>query len=379
MGDLASKDFRWCPAPEVGRPPATPHTHLRKLTMERPVIHASTHLIGALLFTLTPHALAQADPTPIPINDAPSETIEPTPALAHLAHLPKGEWRTEIANGTQQRDVWIWGPSKHALTSITSNSKATSQAVFGSFRVIYFQPQRDELAVLALSAPGLIQTGTLTRLEGLNLRFDMNLFYDKELLPWAEEPTRTISSVWSFDNPASYTNYWIEDQGQPVDPTMTDWAYARHDDLTPLPRSAAEPPEHIRRLNAFLPFLETEWTTDTTRTTFAWIPYNEAIFMRTTDTRTNNPISETIFYPHPHTKVIHTLTVHDSGAIDEGTANTDDDAILIHASRAEHNTTTAIEQRIERPSYETIHIHTWSINGTERTHMAHTMLQAMIE
>jgi hypothetical protein len=95
--------------------------------MQRPAIHASTHLIGALLFTLTPHALAQADPipTPIPINDAPSKTIEHTPAFAHLAHLPKGEWRTEIANGTQQRDVWIWGPSKHALTSITSKSDAT--------------------------------------------------------------------------------------------------------------------------------------------------------------------------------------------------------------------------------------------------------------
>jgi hypothetical protein len=168
--------------------------------------------------------------------------------------------------------------------------------------------------VLALSGPDLIQTGTLTRLEGLDLRFDMILFYDQEHIAWAAEPRRVISSVWTFDTPTSYTSHWIEDQGQPVDPSVTAWAYTRHDDVTPLPPSAAEPPEHITHLNGFLPFLETEWMTDATRTSLAWIPYNEAILMRTIDTRTNKPVTETIFYPHPHTGIIHTLTIHESGA-----------------------------------------------------------------
>ncbi len=297
--------------------------------------------------------------------------------LAPLAHLPQGEWRTTPANGTQQRDIWTWGPSKHALTSVTSNSKATSQSTFGSFRVIYHHPQRDELAVLALSAPKLIQAGTLTPLEDHNLRFDMTLFYDTDRISWATEPTRRIASVWTFDTPTSYTNNWIEDQGQPVDPSVTDWAYTKHDDISPLPASATEPPEHIRHLDAFLPFLESEWTTDTTRTTFAWIPYNEAIFMRTIDTRTNKTIAETIFYPHPHTKIIHTLTIHGSGAIDEGTASIDDNTIVIHAKRADHITTTHIEQRIEHPSAETIRVQAWSIMATERKRLAdtHTMPQ----
>jgi hypothetical protein len=357
------------------------------LLLHRPAFHASTHLIGALSFTLTLPSCRTASPTlaqtdPIETNDAPPEAIEPSRALAHLAHLahlPQGEWRANPANGTQQRDVWTWGPSRHALTSITSNSQATSQAIFGSFRVIYHHPQRDELAVLVLSAPSLIQTGTLTPLEGLDLRFDMTLFYDLEQISWATEPTRKISSVWTFDTPTSYTNHWIEDQGQPVDPSVTAWAYTRHDNLTPLPPSAGEPPEPIKHLNALLPFLQSEWTTDTTRTTFAWIPYNEAIFMRTTDNRTNNPITEAIFYPHPHTKTIHTLTIHDSGAIDEGTANTEGGAIIIHANRADATTTTRIEQRIERPSAETIRIHTRSINGTERASLDETTHQAALK
>lgn len=300
----------------------------------------------------------------------------PSKRLAHLAHLPQGEWRTTPANGTQQRDVWTWGPSKHALTSITSNSRATTESIFGRFRVIYHHPQRDALTVLAISGTGLIQTGTLTRLEGLDLRFDMTLFYDLKQISWATEPTRTISSVWTFDTPTSYTNHWIEDQGQPVDPSVTNWAYTRHDDVTPLPPNAAEPPEHVRYLSAFLPFLGSEWTTDTTRTTFAWIPYNESILMRTIDARSNKPIGETIIYPHPHTGIIHTLTIHDSGAIDEGTARTDGDAILIHANRADHTTISRIEQRIERPSAEDIRIQTWLIEGAERTRLADTTHQS---
>jgi hypothetical protein len=51
--------------------------------MHRPAFHASTHLIGALSFTLTlpscrtaSHTLAQTDP--IETNDAPPEAIEPS-------------------------------------------------------------------------------------------------------------------------------------------------------------------------------------------------------------------------------------------------------------------------------------------------------------
>jgi len=298
------------------------------------------------------------------------------PQLTPIAHFPQGEWRTTPANGTQQRDVWTWGPSKHAMTSITSNSKGTSQAIFGSFRVIYHHPQRDELTVLALSAPELIQIGTLTPLEDHNLRFDMSLSYDTDRISWATEPTRRISSVWTFDTPTSYTNHWIEDQGQPVDPSVTNWAYTQHEDISRLPASAAEPPEHIRHLAAFLPFFESEWVTETTRTRFAWVPYNEAIVMRTIDTRINKPIAETIFYPHPHTKIIHTLTIHSSGAIDEGTASIDDNAIVIQAKRADHSTTTHIEQRIEHASDETIRIQTWSIMGTERKQLHDATHQA---
>jgi hypothetical protein len=296
--------------------------------------------------------------------------------LAPLARFPQGEWRTTPANGVQQRDVWTWGPSRHALTSITSNSQATTESTFGRFRVIYHHPQRNELTVLALSGPDLIQTGTLTRLEGLDLRFDMVLFYDQERIAWAAEPRRAISSIWTFDTSTSYTSHWIEDQGQPVDPSVTGWAYTRHDDVTPFPPNAAEPPEHITHLGVFLPFLETEWKTDATRTSLAWIPYNEAILMRTIDTRSNESVTETIFYPHPHTGIIHTLTIHESGAIDEGTARADGKAIQIYAERAADAATTRIEQRIERLGADGLRLQTWSINGAERTRIADTTHRA---
>jgi hypothetical protein len=290
--------------------------------------------------------------------------------MAPLAHLPEGEWRTTPANGVQQRDVWTWGPSNHALTSITSNSNAGDDSVsgiFGRFRVIYHHPQRDEFAVLALSGPDLIQTGTVTRLEGLDLRFDMTLFYDQQEIAWAAEPERKISSVWTFDTPTSYINHWIEDQGQPVDPSVTAWSYAKHKEVTPLPPNAAAPPERITHLGVLVPFIGTEWIADGARTTFAWIPYNEAVLMRTIDTRINEPVAETVFYPHPHKGIIHSLTIHASGAIDEGTAGADGEASVIHAERADDAATTRIEQRIERVGADGIRLQTWLISGAERT------------
>jgi hypothetical protein len=334
--------------------------------MHHSTIRAYTYAIAALVCAPSAACRTRAEPVARPVGQH----------LAALAHLAQGEWRTDIANGSQQRDVWTWGPGRHALTSITSNSEGTNQATFGSFRAIYHHPQRDELAVLALSGPALIQVGTLTPLEGLDLRFDMTLFYDQAKFAWAAPPMRRISSVWTFDAPTRYVNHWIEDDGQPVPPSTTAWSYARHDEVTPLPASATEPPARVEHLRAFLPFLERAWTTDATRTTFAWIPYSEAIVMRTIDTRTRAPIAETFFYAHPHAKTIHTLTIHDTGAIDEGTASTDAAAIVIHARRADHATTTRVEQRLEQASAETIHIQTWAIAGTARTPLADTTHRA---
>lgn len=253
---------------------------------------------------------------------------------------------------------------------MTTNSQATSESIFGSFRVIYWHPQRHEMAVLALSGPELIQTGTLTALDDHDLRFDMTLLYDQEQISWAPEPTRAISSVWSFDSPTSSTNSWIVDQGQPLDHSMTAWSYSKHVEVTALPASAAAHPEHVNLLNAFLPFLDFAWDTDTTRTTWAWIPYNAAIHVRTLNTDSSDSVAEMIIYPHPHTKAIHTLAMYDTGAIDEGLATVIDDLILIRAKRADHEKSTRIEQRIERLDSGRYRVRTWSNEDADRTLLA---------
>lgn len=346
--------------------------------MHRLPCRVSAHLVAAfVLIGLSPDPLARADPD---AHDARrSDAARADLPLAGLARFAQGEWRTVPANGNQQRDVWTWGPSRQALTSITTNKEASSESIFGSFRVIYRHPQRNELAVLALCGTGLIQTGTLTPLDGLDVRFDMSLSYDVEAIAWAVEPHRTIASVWSFDSPTSYTNSWVEDQGQPVDPSVTAWKYARHDDVTALPANAAARPEQIRHLDAFLPFLESEWETETTRTTLSWIPYNEAILVRTRDTRTGGSVSESVVYPHPHSKAIHVLTVHGSGAIDEGIACVEDGAIVIRAERADRDRARTIEQRIDRLESGAVRVRTWSLEGGERTMRSETVFEAVID
>ncbi len=358
-----------------------------KTKMHRSAPDAGVQFLAVMaLLATTPQALAQADPKAG--SDVTPETAQNEPAiestseqvdriLGVLARFPQGEWRTMPANGYQQRDVWSWGPTERALTSITSNSEGTSESVFGSFRVIYHHPQRDELAVLALCGPGLVQTGVLTAHNGSDFRFDMTLFYDQDAIAWAAEPTRTISSVWSFDTPTSYTNFWIEDQGRPVDRSMTGWPYARRDQRTPLPASATTPPEQVAHLGAFVPLVGSIWQNRSTRTTFDWIPYDEAILMRTHDTRTDDLLAETIFYPHPHTKAIHTLTLHNNSAVDEGIATIENGEILIRAERADQDRATRIEQRIERLGARGARIRTWSTEGTGRTLLDETALEAV--
>lgn len=117
-----------------------PPTRTRKSTMYRPAFLARTHLLGALLFTHTPAAVAQSAPINLQVAIDDIDAEQRNQRLAPLARFPQGEWRTTPANGVQQRDVWTWGPARHALTSITSNSQGTSQSVLGGFRVIHHHP-----------------------------------------------------------------------------------------------------------------------------------------------------------------------------------------------------------------------------------------------
>ena len=297
--------------------------------------------------------------------------------LAAVAHLPRGEWRTEPTNNErEQRDIWMWGPGEQSMTSVTTNRKGTSSSIFGSFRIVYKHPQRDGLQVLALDGPELIQTGTATPENRSKLRFDMTLFYDQEKIPWAREPIRKITSHWDFDGRSQYLNHWITDQGQPVPPLMVSWRYTKFPDITPQPESASAPPDPILYMKAFQPLVGSDWVTETTRTSFSWIPYNEAVLMRTTDLRTWEFLSETVFYPHPHTKAIHAITIHDSGMVDEGLVRIDENTVHIHADRTDANSTSRIEVILERSSSDSIRSRTWSVDGSERSILADTTLTA---
>ena len=303
------------------------------------------------------------------MNDAP---------LAALSHLPYGEWRTTPANGNEQRDVWSWGPGRHALTSITTNRGSKIEAIFGFFTVIYRHPSRDDFSVLALSGPGLVQIGTMRVVDGVDLRFDMKLFYDQQEIEWALRPTREITSVWSFDDFTRYTNAWVEDDGIPVDPGSVAWPYRKYEQITPRPASSTAGPDDVRHLAPLLPLVASAWESESSRTTFEWIPYNEAVLMRTHDAQ-ETLVAEAIFYPHPLTKTIRVLTIHASGAVDEGTVQFDGESIRILAMRARDDATTSIETRIDTIDAAALRWRTWSVGGDARRLIDDAVLRAVRE
>lgn len=310
-----------------------------------------------------------AAPTPAQTApDAVEELVERQLAapLAPVAFLLTGEWRTVAANGTKRRQAWTPGPGGFSLMSATSSTEVEDGGPSGSFSAIYRHPQRKELVLLGLSGRALIQTGTVTTGKDRSLRLDATLFYGEEKLAWSPAPTRRISTVWSIESDDRFFAYWIEDQGQPVPREQTNWEYIRHDEVTPVPANASAHPKRIDVLKPLLPFLAADWETDTTRTTFSWVPYNEAVLMRTVSRQTEHVVSATILYPHPHTAAIHALTLHASGAVDEGHATAADGALSIRAGRADGDGTVPIERRFELPDSKTLRTRTWSLDGAGR-------------
>lgn len=281
--------------------------------------------------------------------------------LAPVEFLLTGEWRTVAANGTERRQAWTPGPGGFSLMSVTSSTEVEDGGPSGSFSAVYRHPQRNELVLLGLSGRALIQTGTVAAGKDRSLRLDATLFYGEEKLAWSPAPTRRISTAWSIESDDRFFAYWIEDQGQPVPRELTNWEYIRHDEVTPVPASASAQPKRVDVLKPLLPFLAAEWETDTARTTFSWVPYNEAILVRTVDRRTKRVASTTILYPHPHTGAIHAVTLHASGAVDEGRATAADGALSLRAERADGNGSIRIERRFELPDSETLRTRTWSL------------------
>jgi len=286
--------------------------------------------------------------------------------LASVEFLLTGEWRSVAAKGTERRQAWTTGPGGFSLVSVTSSTEVEDRGPSGSFSAVYHHPQRKEVVLLGLSGRALIQTGTVTSGKDRSLRLDATLFYGEEKLAWSPAPTRRISTVWSIESDDRFFAYWIEDQGQPVPRELTNWEYIRHDEVTPVPANASAQPERVDVLKPLLPFLAADWETDTARTAFSWVPYNEAVLMRTVDRQTERVASATILYPHPHTGAIHAVTLHASGAVDEGHATAADGALSIRADRADGDGTLRIERRFELPDSKTLRTRTWSLDGDGR-------------
>jgi hypothetical protein len=153
----------------------------------------------------------------------------------------------------------------------------------------------------------------------------------------------------STESEDRYFNCWIEGQGQPVPRAPTNWEYTQHAEVTPVPANASAPPERLDLLEPLQPFLASDWETDTTQTTFSWVPHNPAVPVRTLDRQTERVTSSTILYTHPHTQAILSLNLHASGTVDEGHAPLANRALSIRANPAASDATVPIERRFEPP------------------------------
>lgn len=198
--------------------------------------------------------------------------------LAGFERLVPGEWRMGLDGGGPQFDTWRWGPGKHSIRNTTYGYGGEGEP-WRELQVMYWHPGREQVCVL-----GLLPHGWGVSEGSVRFRGDTgDAIYDL----YQRGKHRVMGVRWTFDGPDVLHEALIEG-GRPV---LAAWDWARSTELSPTePHVPDVPPQLAEPLRVFEPMLGHTWqATDdwgaggprTLRSTFAWVPYADAIHVRT--------------------------------------------------------------------------------------------------
>ncbi len=299
-----------------------------------------------------------------------AEAQQAADPMASFAHLMGGEWRLGMTDLRAQRDIWRWGPGKHSVSARTTNLKGEGESTSGSQRVLYWHPGREKVVMLALFWTDLVGEGVVT-VSGEQVNFAYDLHYPNGV-------TRPLTIDWDFDGPDRYRSTLTEDLGREAPSVLAAWDYVRSASFTPAPATAREAPNPVKHLKAFEPLAGHTWEAMAAngagvRTTFEWIPYVEAISMRTvaaTEDGDGAHLLDGYIYRHPVKNTLHYLALSDSGAVEEGELKViENGAIEFDLSRFEGDRAARLVRRIDFEQDGVLRERIWSVDGGARTLM----------
>lgn len=247
----------------------------------------------------------------------------PAPALSDFSRLTSGEWRMTSAGGSKFYETWRWGPGGFSVRKFTHGVNLhDNNRPWRDLSVYYVHPQRPGIQYFGISPAfeGISEGITITR--PAQFVTTENVFQT----PGA----RKIKIQIDFKNNGEFhESLWESvDSGPYV--KGNEWDHFHSASVTPVPRlSAPETPKATGPRAPLAPFagkqLESRGSGPAgsiQRTQFEWVPYANALTMRTVQIERSGKVTELsdgYLYYHAGKKQLKALILSSSGAVSEGT------------------------------------------------------------
>lgn len=242
--------------------------------------------------------------------------------MAPLARMVSGEWTMTVPAGTTLYSTWHWGPGRHSVRAMTDGSAADGTP-WRAVQVFYWHPERKQVRLWGVSPyAGSVSEGMIA-FEGENATADFDIYQTGV--------RRKLGLRWTFDGPDRYHEELLESiAGAPLTP-LADWNHVRSH-APPAKRAAEEAPKPSERLKALEPLLGHTWNANGTwaqaadsafhiETTFQWVPYADAIYVRSASLKSNGDrthLLDAYIYNHTGTNRLRCLALSESGGVYEG-------------------------------------------------------------
>jgi len=320
----------------------------------------------------------QAGSAQVPLKDTATGESNP---MKDFAGMVPGAWRRTFSSGESMTASWHWGPGQRSMRVMTQGHAGNGQP-WHEVHVYYWHPEQEKVRSFGLSpfAHG-VSHGTID-FDSRNATGVMDL-QQFGFDPKQNGGRRKLALRWTFEGADKYHDVLLEDTGRGFE-KLTEWDHTRIE-LPPARvavHSGDQPLQTSEHIGTLAPFLDSTWDGNltsqdrgeaardpsTVRTSFEWIPYADAVYMRA-ETRdgTHEPIHvlDTYLYYHVGEQAIRCMAFTASGEVYEGkVVQSGTGSWQLNLQGYENGRAEKVQARVDFADKTTVLCRMWTVEGT---------------
>ncbi len=304
------------------------------------------------------------------------ESTSITDPMAVFSRMIGGEWRMTVQSGHSMYEKWHWGPGQKSMRVMTDGLNAAGEP-WHELEVYYWHPghRRIDLLTMHPDVPGIgrgVGQGTIG--------FAGDTAHAVSQL-WQRRGRRQMGLLWTFDGPDKYHEVLLETTDSDGLKPLAAWDHLRINDraepVQPVSEEAMRPTEHFK---VFEPIVGQAWEANAEvssgnksvlRTTCEWIPYAEAIYLRTVAVRDGDNAShllDTYIYHHVGLDSLRCLALSGwEGVYEGGVTAQPDGAMQFDLSGSESERSVRLVIHLDPMESGMMRQRVWTVVGVERT------------